>query len=85
MRWKRSRYLGFGLWLYHEIETRSTKHKDRIGDFGRKCKISRAQLYRYFSGKKQPSKQAMARMAAVLGVPLKIKEQKRRRNYLPKC
>jgi hypothetical protein len=81
MDWKPERYLSFGLWLYHEINSRSTKHKDRIGAFGRRCGISRAQLYRYFAGKRHPSKQAMSRMAKALDIKLKIKEQKRRRNY----
>ena len=81
MRWKRSRYLGFGEWLFNTINGRSKEETDRIGDFGRKCKISRAQLYRYFTGKKMPSKQAMARMMNVLHVPLKLRQQKERRNY----
>lgn len=81
MDWKAERYLSFGLWLYHEINSRSTKHTDRIGAFARRCGISRAQLYRYFRGERMPSKQAMARMAKALGIKLKVKEQKRRRNY----
>ena len=47
MRWRRSRYLSFGNWLFHEINTRSAEETDRIGAFGRECEISRAQLYRY--------------------------------------
>ena len=80
MLWK-PRYVGFGEWLFNTINGKSHEEKDRIGSFGRKCKISRAQLYRYFTNKKRPSKQAMARMMKVLHLPVKLREQKERRNY----
>jgi transcriptional regulator with XRE-family HTH domain len=81
MNYKSRYHHSFGDWLFHTINGRSTKETDRIAAFGRECGISRSQLYRYFRGERSPSKQAMTRMAAVLGIKLKVKAQKRRRNY----